>query len=70
MYYAWSTGNEWTAARNARWAFVGHPYLYKLQLSSTLPPGTNLEKSDTCKRFLADFLPAAKPCLIAPVAQP
>lgn len=64
VYYAWSTGGPWSAPKDARYKFAGQPYLYKIQLQTTLPPGTDQAKSDPCREFLRNFLPAAKEFLI------
>jgi hypothetical protein len=66
VYYGWSTGSRWIAPADARFAFAGSAYLYKIQLSAGVPPGVNPETSDTARRFLADFVPVAKPYLIEP----
>jgi hypothetical protein len=66
VYYAWSTGDRWSAPDDARFAFVGWPYLYKIQLSSNLPRETDLKTGDTCREFLKDFVPAARRYLIEP----
>ena len=64
--YAWSTGNHWSAPNDGRFAFAGQPYLYKVQLSATLPTGTDLKTSDTCQEFLKDFVPVLRQYLIEP----
>lgn len=69
VYYAWSTGNRWSAPKDARFAFAGWPYLYKLQLSSKLPAGTDLKTHDTCREFLKDFLPVLRQYLTEPSRQ-
>jgi hypothetical protein len=66
VYYGWSIGGPWSAASNARYAFAGAAYLYKIQLSASVPPGVNAEKDDTGRRFLEAFLPVARPYLIEP----
>ncbi len=66
VYYAWSTGNGWKAPNDARFAFAGWPYLYKLQVSSTVPGGTDLTTGDTCEKFLKDFVPVLREHLIEP----
>jgi len=68
VYYAWSTGGGWSAPNDARYAFAGFPYLYKMQLGSSLPPGTNVATGDPCQQFLQDFLPKAKQLLLEPSA--
>jgi hypothetical protein len=66
VYYAWSTGRHWSASGDPRIKYAGQPYLYKIQLSSPLPPGTNLQTDDPCKKFLEDFLPVVRQCMIEP----
>jgi len=68
VYYGWSAGGRWTAAKDARFEFAGRPYLYKMQLSSLLPIGGDPAAPDPCFRFLKDFIPAAKPYLAEPSA--
>jgi len=61
VYYAWSTGGPWSAPPgDARLAFLGFPYLYKIQLSSVVPAGAVLKDGDACQEFLKDFVPALK----------
>jgi hypothetical protein len=66
--YGWSTGDRWSASEQPRYSFAGRPYLYKIQLAATLPPWVNLETRDPCRRFLADFEPAAREYLVEPSA--
>ncbi|MHC4177967.1 MAG: exosortase-associated EpsI family protein [Planctomycetota bacterium] len=66
VYYAWSTGDRWSATEGPRYAYAGHPYLYKIQLASRLPSHVDSEVDDPCSRFLQDFVPAAKRYLVAP----
>ena len=63
-YYAWSTGGKWSATQRPRLTYAGYPYLYKLQLASTLLPNADLTRRDPCLEFLKDFVPAAKPYLV------
>ncbi|MGA2255245.1 MAG: exosortase-associated EpsI family protein [Thermoguttaceae bacterium] len=69
IYYAWGTGNRWSAANDARFAFAGWPYLYKIQLASRLPAGTDLKTDDTCQKFLKDFVPVMRQYLVEPLRQ-
>ena len=64
--YAWSKGDRWSAQKDARFWSAGQPYLYKIQLASRLPPGANPESEDPCHKFLQDFLPVARKCLVEP----
>ena len=66
IYYAWSTGGAWSATEKPRYAYAGHPYLYKIQLASSIPSYGDSEEDDPCRRFLQAFLPKARPYLVAP----
>jgi len=66
VYYAWSTGDYWLAAGNPRFSLAGQPYLYKIQLAATVPFYADLKTNDPCKKFLQDFLPVVKRCMIEP----
>ena len=69
-YWAWSPGDRWQALKDARFWSVGLPYLYKIQLTCLMPPGTtNSQSDDSCRKFLQDFVPVAKKYLIAPAAK-
>ena len=63
VYYAWSLGDTWAAAKGPRFAYAGQPLLFKIQLAGPLPPDTDPDASDPCRDFLTDFLPAADPVL-------
>jgi hypothetical protein len=63
VYYGWSRGGAWSGPGDARFAFAGQPYLYKLQVAGPLPSSIDEEASDQCKAFLKDFLPAVRPYL-------
>jgi hypothetical protein len=67
IYYAWSNGGPWTAPDVARFAFAGDPYLYKVQVSSAVAGGAEVE-SNVCRQFLLEFLPKLKECLVQPEA--
>ena len=69
VYYAWGTGDGWSAPDYERVAFAGSPYLYKIQASCRLPAGTNLKTHDTCRQFLEDFLPVLQPRLVEPAGK-
>ncbi len=64
VYYAWGTGDRWSAPNDARWTFTGSPYLYKIQASSELPAGTDLKTGDACRDFLQDFVPVLRQYLV------
>ena len=64
VYYAWASGGPWAAPKEPRWAFSNCPYIYKIQLASHLPLGSDIQTDDPCRRFLKDFVPALKSHLI------
>ncbi len=66
MYYGWSAGSRWSATKDPRFFFAGQPYLYKIQLSCGLPAAAGGQSSDPCRKFLEDFLPVARKCMIEP----
>ncbi len=66
MYYGWSTGDRWSAVEDPRFSFAGQPYLYKIQLSYGLPAAAGGQSSDPCRKFIEDFLPLARKCVIEP----
>jgi hypothetical protein len=66
VYYAWSAGTRWSASGDPRFKYAGQPYLYKIQLSSPLPVEADLQVDDPCKKFLEEFLPVARKCMIEP----
>ena len=64
VYYGWTPGNQWEATENPRFSFAGCPYLYKIQLASHIPAGTDLTNTDPCKNFLEDFIPKIESYLV------
>jgi hypothetical protein len=66
VYYGWTTDGHWSAPDHARYVFAGSPYLYKIQLSASLPPGAASRADDPCQKFLRDFVPVLESCLVAP----
>ena len=70
VYYAWNPGDHWSAPKQPRFSFSSKPYLYKIQLSSSLPLGTDLDKTDPGRQFLQDFLPVLAKCLFDRSDQP
>lgn len=65
VYYGWTPGNHWAATgKYRRWSLAGYPYLYKIQVMSHHPAGTDLTSNDPCKHFLEDFIPEIEKNLI------
>lgn len=60
VYYGWSSGREWSAPKDPRFAFAGQPWLYKIQIAGHAPPVKDQEMDDSCRRFLQDFIPVAR----------
>jgi hypothetical protein len=52
VYYAWSDGSAWSAARSPRFTFAASPALYKLQLAGVIGEGRNSETKTPPARFL------------------
>jgi hypothetical protein len=63
VYWAWSTGGAWLAAKDARYAFAGNPYLYKAQITSNYPDTPGAEANGG-QRFLSDFVSVAATYLV------
>jgi hypothetical protein len=60
VYYAWRDDQRWVAPANSRWAFVGRPLLYKIQLAGPSMSGPTTNAPDPCRRFLDAFLPVVE----------
>jgi hypothetical protein len=56
VYYAWSRGEAWVAAKSPRYEFAAAPGLYKLQLAAPVAPGLESEQTDPGKEFLQDLV--------------
>jgi hypothetical protein len=56
VFYAWSSGEVWSASESPRMEFAGKPLLYKLQLASVVTSVANEDAHDPCEEFLAAFL--------------
>ena len=69
VYYAWSTGDRWSAPNDARYAFAGWPYLYKIQLSSQTAGGDGPEDRRHLPGVFKDFVPVLRQYLIEPSRQ-
>ncbi len=52
VYYAWSDGGPWQASKSPRYEFAAAPMLYKIQLSTDVPPRVNDETRDAGLDFL------------------
>ena len=67
VYHAWTTGRDWSAAKNARYNFASSKYLYKIQLACPLLELSDAESDkDPGRDFLKHFIPAAQPFLVPP----
>ena len=65
VYYAWTTGNQWSAPDDARFAFAGTRHLYKIQLAGPIQDVSDAgTDKDPGREFLTDFVPAAQPYLV------
>ncbi len=70
VYYGWSDGSGWSEQTESRLSRTRRPYLYKIEVAGQLPPGADPNKTDPCRDFLQEFLPAAQPHLVSPTATP
>jgi hypothetical protein len=60
IYYAWSVGGHWIAPDSPRLSFAAKPYLYKIQLSTSVRKGDGDSTSDPAPGFAAELFPALK----------
>lgn len=58
VMYAWNDGARWQAPADARFAFAGRPYLYKIQLTSESASTGGASEQEPCRKFLGDLLAA------------
>jgi hypothetical protein len=64
IYYGWTAGGSWTAAKDPRMDYAGSPYLYKVQVSTQVPAGRLASPDDTARSFLEDLFPVVTPLLL------
>jgi hypothetical protein len=64
VIYGWSTGGHWMAPKDPRFNYAGYPHVYKIQLVATITSDGKTPGDDPCQKFLAEFVPAAKNCLV------
>ena len=69
VYYGWSSGGAWSAPADARFAFAGRPYLYKIQVAGALPSPGDEKALDPAFSFLKELLPVLKQHLIEPARE-
>jgi hypothetical protein len=56
VVFGWNPGTGWVAADYPRFAFAGKPFLYKLQMATSV--GDDAQATDNgCQQFLESFLP-------------
>jgi len=64
IYFGWISGDRWAAVDDPRVFYAECPYLYRIQLVSQIPAGTDSTDYDPCKDFLEDFIPVMKDYLV------
>jgi hypothetical protein len=69
VYFGWSTGGLWSAPADARFAFAGKPYLYKIQVAGVLTSPDNPDGSDPALNFLKSSLPVIEKYLVEPIKE-
>jgi hypothetical protein len=55
VYYAWNAEKKWEASESPRFEYAGRPMLFKLQMSSLVPPGP-VKHENVCAEFLRELL--------------
>jgi hypothetical protein len=64
LFWAWNATGNWEAPANARWAFRGRPFLYKLYVAHERTIGSPTDAAqDPAVDFLRTFLPRVEPIL-------
>jgi hypothetical protein len=66
IYYAWSVGDRWIAPDSPRLSFAAKPYLYKIQLSTSVRTGDSESTPDPAAGFAAELFPALKKYMQTP----
>ena len=56
VYYGWCADGTWIASDSPRFQFAGRRLLFKLQMSSRVPPAKTENVQDPCQEFLSAFL--------------
>jgi hypothetical protein len=69
VYYGWSAGGAWSAPADARFAFAGRPYLYKIQVAGPLPSLPDEKSADPGFSFVKELLPVLKKHLVEPARE-
>ena len=65
VYYGWSDGSGWSEKNERRLSLTRRSHLYKIDVVSTLPPGTDLLTKDPCREFLKEFVPEVSRYLVS-----
>lgn len=60
VYYGWNSGRKWSAPYDARFAFLGQPYLYKIQVAAPLSSLPDEKAEDPGLRFITALLPVVR----------
>jgi hypothetical protein len=60
VYYGWNGGRTWSAPYDARFAFLGQPYLYKIQVAAPLSSLPDEKVADPGFRFITALLPVLR----------
>ena len=65
-YFAWHAGDGWQAPDGPRLAFLGFPFLYKLQIGMVVTSESPDDADRVAQQFLEDCTEAAQPHLLRP----
>ena len=55
-YWGWSDGSAWDAPNNPRWAYAGHPFLYKMYVSTLTSSNQEDDTNTISDAFVGPFL--------------
>jgi uncharacterized membrane protein len=69
VFYGWSTGDGWVAPDSQRLAFIGVPWLYKIQLAARASEQADSNGKAVGEDFLSQFIPALQRTMTLPASQ-
>ena len=64
VYYGWTADGRWSAPARPSFGFAGSSHLYKIQVSTHLPPWAAAAEDDPGREFLRDFVPVARDLIV------
>ncbi len=55
-FWGWSDGSTWDAPENPRWEYAGHPFLYKMYVSTSASSNQEDDANTISDTFIGPFL--------------